>query len=126
MITLNEIIDNYQAWETPIDDRFGRRLVQFLTEEQCNKIGFELVEPTKHQIIEYNEHNVLKQLKEDLEFAWEKACGERSISASLMVDVVEKWCKVLGNKLRAGYYEDYGKEFLRKVNDFYGWNLTKE
>lgn len=40
MKTLNEILDNYKDYEIFLDDRFGVRLSQFLTEEQLEKIGF--------------------------------------------------------------------------------------
>lgn len=42
MKTIEEIIKNYENYETYIEDRFGRRLCQFLTREQMVKIGFEL------------------------------------------------------------------------------------
>lgn len=124
MIELNTIIDNYSSWETPLDDRFGSRLCQFLTVEQCEKIGFEIIDPKKHKIKDWNETNVLEQLKKDVEFGWEKACFERGISSSLMVDVIEKWCKVLGNGIKCEPYEDYGKNFIHHVDKHYGWHLT--
>lgn len=38
MKTLDEIVNNYEEWS--VDDRFGVRLAQFLTQEQLEKIGF--------------------------------------------------------------------------------------
>lgn len=40
MKTLDEIVNNYEEWSVFLDDRFGVRLAQFLTQEQLEKIGF--------------------------------------------------------------------------------------
>lgn len=124
MLKLQTILDNYKEWETLIDDRFGRRLCNFLTPEQAEKINFILSSELAQK--PWTEENVKEQLKQDVEFAWEKACNGRGISSALMVDVVSKWCKVLENGLQPGEYEDYGKEFLSKVDRLYGWGITKE
>ena len=42
MKQLSEILENYEEYETFLDDRFGRRLCMFLTKEQMRKIGFRL------------------------------------------------------------------------------------
>lgn len=43
MKTIEEILSNYEKeWATFLDDRFGSRLTQFLTEEQMESIGFKL------------------------------------------------------------------------------------
>lgn len=38
MKTLDEIVNNYEEWSVFLDDRFGVRLAQFLTQEQLEKI----------------------------------------------------------------------------------------
>lgn len=48
MKTIEEIIKNYENYETSIEDRFGRRLCKFLTEGQMKEIGFELKEGIYH------------------------------------------------------------------------------
>lgn len=42
MKTIEQIIENYSDYETIIDDRFGRRLCDFLTPEQAEMIGWEV------------------------------------------------------------------------------------
>lgn len=123
MIKLETILNNYKVWETELEDRFGARLCQFLEDENLAKVGFK--SKGKREIKAWTEENVLEQLKEDIKFGWEKACNQRGISASLMVDVVQKWCNVLENGLHYDpNYTDYGKEFLREVDCKYGWHLT--
>ena len=80
MKTIKEVLENYKEYEVFLDDRFGVRLCQFLTIEQMKQIGFEYKdqeESNKHKPKEWNEKNILAQLKEDVEFGWEKACDER-------------------------------------------------
>ena len=86
MKTLQEILDNYNKYETSLEDRFGRRLCEFLTVEQMEQIGFELEDEYKeiHKPKEWTEENIIAQLKEDVLFGWEKACDERGISSGLM------------------------------------------
>lgn len=126
MLEIKDILANYdEKWQTPLEDRFGRRLAQFLTDEQSKQIGWK--KPDSYEVKAWTEQNVLAQLKDDVEFGWEKACNERGISASMMVDVVQKWCLVLGNGLKyADDYTDYGKAFLHEVDSYYGWHLTDE
>lgn len=130
MKTIKEILDNYKDYGTFLEDRFGKRLCQFLTIEQMKQIGFEYNDIEKanaHHPKEWTEENILSQLKYDVEFGWEKACDERGISASLMFEVVQTWCKVLENGLGdfTDYYP-YGKPLFREVAKLYGWELAEE
>lgn len=99
MKKIEEIIDNYEKYETYLEDRFGIRFIAFLTSDQAKKIGFEIkeeyIEEHNKNIKEWNRENVLEQLKKDVKFGWEKACDERGISSSLMYYVVLSWNKVL-------------------------------
>lgn len=126
MIKLETILKNYkEEWEMELDDRFGRRLAEFLPDEKLKLIGFTRTKTTPRKIKEWNEENVLAELKEDIEFAWEKACNRRGISSELMVEVVQRWCKVLENGLNFDpNYTDYGKSFLQEVDKKYDWHLT--
>lgn len=125
MKTINEILENYEKYETFMDDRFGKRLCSFLTIEQMDKIGFALNDENKdYKPKEWTEENILSQLKEDVEFGWEKACDERGISSSLMYEVVKSWCKVLENGLEDyDGYNPYGKPLFKAVANKYGWDL---
>lgn len=83
MKTLNEILDNYKDYAVVLDDRFGSRLAKFLTEEQLEKIGFKYDGDEPYpEPKEWTRENILVQLKEDVEFGFEKALDKRGISAS--------------------------------------------
>lgn len=130
MKTIEQIIGNYEEYKTHLEDRFGIRLCQFLTVEQMGAIGYtyKTEEAAKaHTPIPFTEENVLKQLKEDVEFGWMKACDERGLSAGMMHEVVEAWCKVLENGLADSLpYAPYGKPLFKAVDTMYGFSLTEE
>ena len=127
MKTIKEILENYGDYEVILDDRFGVRFCQFLTVEEMDSIGFEYNDTEKanaHEPKEWTEENILTQLKEDVEFGWEKACDERGLSSSLMYEVVKKWCKVLENEFAEfDDYGPYGKPLFEAVAKKYGWEL---
>ena len=65
MKTIEEILKNYEEeWETSLDDRFGARLCQFLTEEQMESIGFSMKDEFKgqHIVKEWTRENILINL----------------------------------------------------------------
>jgi len=124
MKTIQEIIEDYKDYETFLEDRFGRRFCDFLTNEQAEKIGFRFKDGYVNDPVPWTEENVLKQLKEDVEFGWEKCCDERGISAELMYEVVKAWCKVLENGLENISYYGYGREMFKSVAKHYGWELA--
>lgn len=126
MKTKEEILSNYSNWSTFLDDRFGSRLIQFLTEEEMAKIGFELKDEYKgkHEAKEWTKENILAQLKEDVAFGFEKALNCRGISASLMFDVVLKWNRVLEDGLEdwdENEYAMYGLPLFKATAVKYGW-----
>ena len=126
MKSKEEILSNYSNWSTFLDDRFGSRLIQFLTEEEMAKIGFELKDEYKgkHEPKEWTKENILAQLKEDVEFGFEKALDCRGISASLMFDVVLKWNRVLEDGLEdwdENEYAMYGLPLFKATAVKYGW-----
>lgn len=124
MKTIQEILDNYKNYETSLDDRFGIRFAQFLSEEQMKQIGFSLKDGTKHYQKEWNRENILKQLKEDVEFGWEKAINQRGISSNLMYEVVRSWNKILEEGLENfDEYPQYGKPLFKETAKKYGWKL---
>ncbi len=110
-----------------IQDRLGIRLCQFLTEEQAKTIGFKCKEgATWEPPIPFTEENVLKQLKKDVEFGWDKACGHKGISSELMYDVVLGWCKILENEF--AYWDDYspyGTPLFIAVSKKYGFDVDE-
>lgn len=128
MKTIEEILKNYEEeWATFLDDRFGARLCQFLTEEQIESIGFSINEEYKGQHIpkEWTRENILEQLKDDVEFGFEKALDRRGISSGLMFDVVRKWNKVLEEGLEdwdEDHYAMYGLPLFKATAIKYGWD----
>lgn len=128
MKTIEEILKNYEEeWATFLDDRFGARLCQFLTEEQIESIGFSINEEYKGQHVpkEWTRENILEQLKDDVEFGFEKALDKRGISSGLMFDVVRKWNKVLEEGLEdwdEDHYAMYGLPLFKATAVKYGWD----
>ena len=126
MKNLNDIVENYEKdeWGVFLDDRFGSRLCQFLTDEQVEKIGFVIKEEYKgkRQIKEWTRENILSQLKEDVDFGFEKALDKRGISSGLMFEVVKRWNKVLEEGLENyDSYEMYGLPLFKATAIKYGW-----
>lgn len=111
-----------------LDGRDRSRLAQFVKEKDFPKIGLE-IKPEfkgKHQPIPFTRENVLKQLKEDVEFGWEKACDERGISSSFMFECVKFWNWVLEEGLENWSDDDYapyGKPLFEATAKKYGWDL---
>lgn len=129
MKSIEEVISNYDDYEVPIDDRFGSRLCEFLTEEQMEKIGFKLTEPNPNRtVLEWTRENVLNQLKDDVGFGFEKALRRRGISANLMFLVVDRWNKVLEEGLEDydsdtdDGYRYYGLPLFKATAVKYGWD----
>ena len=128
MKSIDEILDDYKSYETFMDDRFGRRLCDFLTVEQAEKIGFKFKDEyrEKHTPKPWTEENIITQLTEDLRFGWEKCQAERGISSELMSEVVRSWCKVLENGLEDIEYGWYGDNVFKTVAEKYGVILDED
>ena len=131
MKTLEQILachnKNIQGTALEIQDRLGVRLCQFLTEEQAKTIGFTLKErATWEPPNPFTEENVLKQLKQDVEFGWGKACRHKGISSELMYNVVLGWCKILENEFADwDDYAPYGTPLFIAVSKKYGFGIDE-
>jgi hypothetical protein len=106
-------------------------LAEFVPEDQLPNIGIKLKDEYKgkHEHIPFIRENVLKQLKKDVFFGYEKAVNERSISSSLMFDVVSMWNQILEEGLENfDSYGYYGKPLFVETAKKYGWldELKKE
>lgn len=123
MKKIEEILENYKEYETALDDRFGVRLCEFLTEEQAKQIGYGAAEGYEWKVEkEWTKENIIKQLKEDIKFGLEKAQNGRGISASLMFDVVKSWLKVLEDEdtlIHFNYYYNYGIDAFKNAKKIY-------
>lgn len=126
MKSLEYVVEHYDEFEEDnfFDRRWTKRFLNFLPLEDWGKYGFGLKNGETHTPVEWTEKNILKQLKEDVEFGAEKARYERAISSELMAQVVNAWCKVLENGLdlngNDGWY--HHKQF-EIVAEHYGWQI---
>lgn len=122
MLQLDYILNNWDKFETPIEDRLGRRLCQFLTIEQAKSIGWEIQEPN-WQPKEFTKENIIEQLEKDVAFGFEKALNQRGISASLMYEVVRGWLFILEDPLEDfDEYPMYGLPLFKAVAVKYGFD----
>lgn len=126
MKSLKEVLENYEnEYEVFIEDRFGSRLCDFLTVEQAEKIGFLITgNPKTHIPLKWTEDNILRQLKEDVEFGWEKCISERGISSCLMGAVVRRWCKILENGLEDTLFTPFEEAIFKAVDEKYSFGIT--
>lgn len=126
MLTKEQVTEAIQSGKDSgcLDGRDVTRLAQFFEVDEYASIGVELKEGvTPEEIpaaIDWTEETILKQLEEDLEFALDKATGERGISSSLMYEVVKQWLWILEDDLaKHDDYCDYGKDFFFEVKRKY-------
>ena len=127
MKTLEEIAENYKS--NAIDGRDLNRLAQFIPFDMLSKFGLEPNEeyntPEKwnETIIPFTRENVLKQLKEDVSFGFEKALNRRGISALLMYECVRMWNMILEEGLEDfDSYAQYGLPLFKATAVKYGFN----
>lgn len=100
-----------------MDGRDFSRLCNYFPVKDWEKLGFSLKEgekPPKAKPL--TEQNILKQLKSDLEFAFEKALDQRGISSSFMHEVIKMWMWVLEDPLQNfDEYAQYGLPLYKAV-----------
>ena len=109
-----------------VDRRFTRRFLQFIPTDEWETFGFRYTGTEPYVPKEWTEENILAQLRDDVEFGYEKAMNERGISSELMAMVVEAWCNVLENGLDLD--GDDGPYHIRQfitVAKHYGWELEE-
>jgi hypothetical protein len=122
MKTLQQIKEEYTS--LTIDSRDLQRLVQFIPEDELKDFGLELLEEYKgtHKPIPFTKKNILKQLKKDVEFGFEKALNKRGISAGLMAGVVMMWNWILEEGLeKFDKYPMYGLPIFKATAVKYGF-----
>lgn len=124
MKSLEWVLSHMDELETTLDDRVGRRLIQFASDEQLKKLGYTYTGEEKRTVVEWNEENIIKQMKDDVEFGIEKATNHRGISSSLMYEVCNTWCKILENDLVDCDYGWYGHNMFQKLDEKYNFGLN--
>lgn len=124
MKTLQQIKTDYKS--NTIDRREIKRLAQFIPENELSDFGLclfpEFVGTHKH--IPFTRENVLAQLKEDVEFGFDKALNKRGISASLMFQTVMFWNWILEEGLEnfdKSKYAQYGLPLFKATAIKYGF-----
>lgn len=125
MKKLDEVIKNYKS-ET-IDGRDLSRLSRFIPEDRLKELKISLKQEYvgKHKNIKWTKNNILKQLKEDVEFGFEKALDKRGISSSLMFEVVKMWNWILEEGLENfsdNDYAQYGLPLFKATAIKYGFD----
>ena len=127
MKSLEYIKEHYDEFEEDkyLDRRWTKRFLDFLPVKEWINYGFAPSEGADPPVVkEWTEDNILKQLKEDVEFGYQKAIDERGISSELMAMVVNTWCKVLENGLNLdGNDGRYCIQQFTVVAEHYGWKL---
>lgn len=103
-------IDQVVKYESRcLDGRDKQRLADFITEEKLPFMGMELKEEFKgkHQPKPFTREEIIKQMKNDVEFGFEKALNRRGISSYFMFEVVRMWNWILEEGLEDFPDEDY-------------------
>lgn len=99
-----------------LDSRDYSRLIEFFPSDEWKAFGFSPKEGTTHEPEPWTRENILTHLAGDLEFAIQKAEGERGISSELMYYVVKMWMWILDNPLQHhNEYHGYGLPFFMEV-----------
>lgn len=126
MLSLEYVKEHIGEFEenSLIDTRFTKRLMDFLPTSEWEKFGYMYTGETEFIPKEWNEENILAQLKEDVEFGIEKATNHRGISANLMFNVVKAWCKILENGLDTTDYGWYGDNLFKAVDEYYKFGFV--
>lgn len=109
-----------------LDGRDFGRLAQFIPEADFPAFGLELKPEFvgKHEAKPFTRDAVLAQLKEDVEFGFEKALNQRGISSSLMFETVKLWNWVLEEGLEDwpdDNYAQYGLPLFKATAVKYGF-----
>lgn len=125
MKTLDQIAQEYKS--QTFDGRDLYRLAQFVPEERLSEFGLALnpdcEDNIEHKVVEFTRENVLKQLKKDVEFGFEKALGQRGISSSMMYQVVSMWNWILEEGLEDfDDYAQYGLPLFKATAVKYGFD----
>jgi len=126
MLDRKQILEEIKAGKESqcLDGRDYGRLCDYFPTKDWDKLGFSLKKgekPSKAKLL--TKQNILKQLKSDLEFAFEKALNQRGISSSFMYEVIKMWMWVLEDPLQNfDEYTMYGLPLYKATALKYGLN----
>ena len=123
MKTLKYVKENYKS--SALDGRDMNRFMQFIPENELKDFGFELNDKNKgkHKKIPFTRKNILKQLKKDVAFGFEKAINQRGLSSEAMYYVVGMWNWILEEGLENfDNYSRYGMPLFKATALKYNFN----
>ena len=129
MKTLEYVKSHINEFEedASLDRRWTKRFIDFVPVTEWERYGFKYTGEGNRKPKEWTEANIIEQMKKDVDFGFEKAVGERGISAELMAMVVNAWCKVLENGLNLDGNDGlYHIKQFRVVDHAYGWKLSEK
>ena len=111
-----------------LDSRDYSRLIDYFDVGDWGIFGYRLKEGAEYEPIEFTETNIVERMKSDLAFAFEKARGQRGISASLMHDVMKMWMWILDDELgnEPDEFYDYGIGYLQRIAKKYNVKFEEE
>lgn len=115
--------DNQRQSCDMLDARDYSRLSEFFPVEDWEVFGFKLKDGAeKPAITPWTEENIKSRMAKDLDFAFDKALGQRGISASLMYETMKTWMWVLGDEELSDFdnYPMYGLPLLKAISVKYG------
>jgi hypothetical protein len=122
MKTLEQISEEYKS--KTLDGRDLLRLVSFIPEPMLPKFGITLKDEFvgKHKTEELTRDNILRLLSDDVAFGFEKALGQRGLSAVAMYQVVKMWNWILEEGLENfEMYAQYGLPLFKATAVKYGF-----
>lgn len=127
MKTLNKIVEMYES--KTLDGRDLHRLAQFLPFDMLGKFGikpkdeYNEVEKWNATIKPFTRENILKQLKKDVAFGFEKALNRRGLSSGMMYECVKLWNWILEEGLENfDSYAQYGLPLFKATAVKYGFS----
>lgn len=124
MKTRQQVLDLYEQGDCPpeCDGRTYDRLVRFYPEPVWAEFNRVQKEPN-YQPIAWTKENILKELKRDVAFGFEKALARRALTAEMMFEVVKMWMWVLDDSLQHWPDDQYlsnGLPYFKAVALKYG------
>lgn len=126
---LAELAEKKEFESRCIDERDFNRLCRFIPYNMLSRFGISPSEEWDNEekwnsiLIPFTRENILNQLKEDVDFGFEKALDKRGISSSLMYNVVMMWNWILEEGLENwDDYAMYGLPLFKATALKYGFD----
>lgn len=132
--TQQEILDRIE--DRKEDDMFGwewHEYVGCLDFEHAKPFLKDGADPDNWEFTPPTSEALREKMLDYMDFAWDKACGERGISANRSIMHYVAWVWLEGDNKFAKRveqewdlnYHEYGKPILRMICDHYGWDYRQ-